>query len=238
MLEPPIPDLRIPDLPKPEQCMGNAMSGFGAGQGNPAAAPEAGSDAALVLAIAAGRDRAAFVTLFGRFAPRLKSWFARGGASAQYAEDLVQETMLSVWRKADSFDPSRAGAATWIFTIARNQRIDTLRRSSRHILDDSDPSLAPQGPAAPDAIADTRQREDRVREALAALPADQMDVIRLSFFEDRPHAEIERALGIPLGTVKSRLRLAMNRLRGHLGDFRPAPEASRENGPRPNGEQS
>ncbi len=186
----------------------------------PDSGPE--GDSALVLAIASGRDRAAFVALFGRYAPRLKSWFARGGLAGQQAEDLVQETMLSVWRKADSFDPSRAGVATWIFTIARNQRIDTLRRSARQVLDDNDPSLAPQSPEAPDTVAGTRQREERIREALALLPADQVDVIRMSFFEDRPHAEIEQALGIPLGTVKSRLRLAMNRLRAHLGDLSPS----------------
>ena len=175
-------------------------------------------DIALILAIAARRDRASFVTLFGRFAPRLKSWFQRGGCAADQAEDLAQETMLAVWRKAGSFDPARAGAATWIFTIARNQRIDALRRTPRRPLDAEDPSLVPATPAAPDAVLAVVQRESRVREALASLPAEQAEVIRLSFYEDRPHADIERALSIPLGTVKSRLRLAMTRLRAHLGD--------------------
>src|ERR1700722_19688893 len=110
---------------------------------SPTASSHPEDDAALMLAIATGRDRAAFVALFDRFAPRLKSWFLRGGTSAQQAEDLVQETMLTVWRKADIFDPARATAATWIFTIARNQRIDALRRSARQVLDDDDPSLAP-----------------------------------------------------------------------------------------------
>jgi RNA polymerase sigma-70 factor (ECF subfamily) len=178
-------------------------------------------DIALVLAIAARCDRAAFVTLFGRFAPRLKSWFMRTGSPADQAEELAQETMLAVWRKADGFDPSRAGAATWIFTIARNLRIDALRRLPRQELDADDPSLAPQAPAAPDTVFDTARREDRVRAALTLLPPEQADVIRLSFFEDRPHAEIELALGIPLGTVKSRLRLAMSRLRAHLADHHP-----------------
>jgi RNA polymerase sigma-70 factor (ECF subfamily) len=181
----------------------------------------AGSDAALVLAIAATRDRAAFVALFDRFAPRLKSWFLRGGTPPRQAEDLVQETMLAVWRKADGFDPGRAGAATWIFTIARNLRIDARRRSARQVLDKDDPSLAPAAPIAPDAAFDTVQRETRLHAALATLTPEQIDVVRLSFFEDRPHAEIERVLGIPLGTVKSRLRLAMNRLRAHLGEQPP-----------------
>jgi RNA polymerase sigma-70 factor (ECF subfamily) len=194
------------------------------GGGGPKRAPEgvAAEDVALILAIAGRRDRAAFVTLFGRFAPRLKAWFQRSGSASDQAEDLAQETMLAVWRKAESFDPTRAGATTWIFTIARNQRIDTMRRAPRRTLDAEDPSLAPQAPAAPDAVFDTFQRESRLREALSTLPAEQAEVIRLSFFEDRPHADIERALSIPLGTVKSRLRLAMNRLRGHLGDFGPA----------------
>jgi RNA polymerase sigma-70 factor, ECF subfamily len=174
-------------------------------------------DVALLLAIAGRRDRDAFVVLFGRFAPRLKSWFRRSGSTSEQAEDLAQETMLAVWRKADSFDPTRAGASTWIFTIARNQRIDAMRRMPRQALDAEDPSLAPQAPAAPDAVLATAQRESRLRAALSALPDDQAEVIRLSFFEDRPHADIERVLSIPLGTVKSRLRLAMNRLRAHLG---------------------
>jgi RNA polymerase sigma-70 factor (ECF subfamily) len=147
----------------------------------------------------------------------------RGGAEPRLAEDLVQETMLSVWRKADSFDPGRAGVATWIFTIARNQRIDARRRaSSRRLPDEDDPSLAPFATAAPDAAYDQMERETRLRAALTALPKEQIEVVRLSFFEDRPHAEIERVLGIPLGTVKSRLRLALNRLRAHLVEDPPS----------------
>ena len=201
--------------------------------GGPGALPSPGKadDIALILAIAGSRDRAAFVALFGRFAPRLKSWFQRSGASSEHAEDLAQETMLAVWRKAESFDPTRAGAATWIFTIARNQRIDAARRTPRRMLDADDPSLVPQAPAAPDAVFDIRQRENRLREAMTILSPEQAEVIRLSFFEDRPHADIERTLGIPLGTVKSRLRLAMNRLRAHLGEYGPSQPDGR------NGEQ-
>jgi RNA polymerase sigma-70 factor, ECF subfamily len=191
--------------------------------------PTAAVDAAtaLLLAIAGRRDRAAFVTLFGLYAPRLKAWFRRGGSAAEQAEDLAQETMLLVWRKAGSFDPNRAAATTWIFTIARNQRIDALRRFNRPDPGADDPSMAPVDPISPDAAYDAAERARRLGEALSTLPAEQADVIRLSFFEDRPHAEIERFLGIPLGTVKSRLRLAMTRLRAHLGDGDPRPDASR-----------
>jgi RNA polymerase sigma-70 factor (ECF subfamily) len=111
-------------------------------------------DAALVLAIATRRDRAAFSALFARYAPRLKTWFLRSGTPADRAEDLAQETMLAVWRRADSYDPGRAAVAAWIFTIGRNQRIDALRRLARPLPDADDPSLAPSAPEAPDDVLD------------------------------------------------------------------------------------
>lgn len=175
-------------------------------------------DAALLIAIATRQDRGAFVVLFTRYAPRLKSWFMRSGTPADRADDWAQETMLAIWRRADSYDPARAGVATWIFSIARNQRIDALRRLARPLPVADDPSIAPPEPMQPDAAFDAMHDEDRVRAALRTLPPEQADVIRLAFYEDRPHVQIERALGIPLGTVKSRLRLAMNRLRAQLAE--------------------
>lgn len=183
-------------------------------------------DAALVLAIAVRRDRTAFVTLFGCFAPRLKAWFMRNGASADRAEDLAQDTMLAVWRRADSYDPGRAAVSAWIFTIGRNQRIDALRRLGRPLPDTDDPSMAQLEPVAPDAALDAARDEARVRAALRDLPREQAEVIRLAFYEERPHSEIERLLGIPLGTVKSRLRLAMGRLRVRLAEPESEGEAS------------
>jgi RNA polymerase sigma-70 factor (ECF subfamily) len=171
---------------------------------------------ALLRRVAESRDRAAFQTLFEHFAPRVKSYAMRLGAGAQAAEDLAQEAMLTMWRKAALFDPARASAGTWIFTIARNLRIDILRRERLPRLDGGD--LAPE--PEPDAGAgfEIQESEEALRLALRSLPVEQNQIVMLSFFSDKPHSEIAAELNIPLGTVKSRLRLAMARLRACLGD--------------------
>jgi RNA polymerase sigma-70 factor (ECF subfamily) len=176
------------------------------------------SFAEMIGAIAARSDKSAFAALFGHFAPRVKSYMLRLGAPPQLAEDLAQETLLTVWRKAGAFDPSKAAPSTWIFTIARNLRIDVARRQQRGE-PAPDASDEPEPDLAPDAALETTQSEARVRSALLTLPPEQAEVVRLSFFSDRPHSEIAEALGLPLGTVKSRLRLAMGRLRDLLGDL-------------------
>lgn len=172
---------------------------------------------ALLLAVAQHQDRAAFRALFVHFAPRLKSYLVRLGTSAGLAEDIVQETMLILWRKALLFDPSRAAVSTWVFTIARNLRIDAARRERHPELDPNDPALVPDAPDAPDAGLDHAQYDLRLREALVRLPREQREIVELSFFADKPHGVIASELGLPLGTVKSRLRLAMGRLRTSLG---------------------
>lgn len=175
----------------------------------------------LIEAVANSRDRAAFTALFEHFAPRVKAFMLRSGASEASAEEVAQETLLSVWRKADLFDPASAGAAAWIFTIARNLRIDALRREQRGGLRDADSDLEQQvdDSPPPDSRLATAQYEQRVRAALAQLSDEQMRVVELSFFEEKAHADIADLLQIPLGTVKSRLRLAMARLRTLLGDL-------------------
>lgn len=171
-----------------------------------------------IVAIAADRDREAFASLFAYFAPRVKSYLMRLGTKPSLAEDLAQETLLTVWRKAGHFDPAKAQAATWIFTIARNLRISEVRRERRPGFDPEDPALSPVPPASAEESLAAAERESRIHEALATLPAEQAEVVRLSFFEEKPHQQIERDLGIPLGTVKSRLRLAMARIRRAVGE--------------------
>lgn len=171
-----------------------------------------------IEAIATRRDRTAFTALFGFYAPRIKGFLMRTGTGAELAEEIAQEAMLSVWRKADTFDASRASVATWIYTIARNLRIDRLRRERGVSAEALYDVLKSDDPAQPDDLLEGDERDRDIRAAMKQLPGEQMAVVQLSFFEDRPHADIARALGIPLGTVKSRLRLAMAKLREALDD--------------------
>lgn len=177
-------------------------------------APDA---ARLIEAVAEHADREAFTALFEHFAPRVKTYMLRSGTTVAQADELAQETLLMVWRKAALYQTSEAGAAAWIFTIARNLRIDRLRRQGRETtahLTMNEPEESEQ----PDRALIGAERDRRVRAALDQLSAQQRRVIELSFFEEKPHPEIARELAIPLGTVKSRIRLAMNRLRDILDD--------------------
>lgn len=176
----------------------------------------------LIVSISNHQDRQAFQELFAHFAPRIRNMLRRSGCTAEASEDLAQEAMLTVWRKAHLFDPARAAASTWIFTIARNLRIDIARREKRAqlhaIAEQHEPQLA--APEQPDEIADLAERQARVAQALKILPPDQLQVVMLSFIEGKAHSEIAAELGIPMGTVKSRMRLAMGRLRPVLEDLK------------------
>jgi RNA polymerase sigma-70 factor (ECF subfamily) len=173
--------------------------------------------AAAIVAIAERQDREAFALLFNHFAPRVKSYLLRLGAQPEMAEELAQESLLTVWRRAGAYSPQVAAASTWIFTIARNLRIDLARRAARATqVQDPLEDLAPEAP--PDEALIALQDEARIRRAMATLSDDQAKVIRLAFFAGKPHSEIALDLGLPLGTVKSRLRLAMARLRALLDD--------------------
>lgn len=175
---------------------------------------------ALIARIAQG-DRAAFAQLFNAYAPKMKGYLMRLGAGPGIAEDLAQEAMISVWRRAASFDPAKAKASTWLFVIARNAWIDRLRRErveiayrDTYIIAD-DRSLE----EAPDAAVARVETEAQMQDALNTLSEEQRQVVRLSFFEDRPHSEIAERLSLPLGTVKSRLRLALVKLRAHWEQY-------------------
>lgn len=172
----------------------------------------------LLVAVGRERDRLAFGALFGHFAPRLKTYLRRLGCDSGAAEELVQEVMLLVWRRAETYDPIQASASTWVFTIARNKRVDTLRREQRPEIDPNDPALVPE-PAEPvDHRIEVKESSGRLRAALKELPPEQAELLRMAYFQDKPHSVISAEYGIPLGTVKSRLRLAMERLRKTLRD--------------------
>ena len=176
--------------------------------------------ATLVRAIATRQDREAFKRVFQFYAPRIQTMLIRSGAISEVAEDLAQETLIAVWHKAGSYDVERATVSAWIFTIARNLRIDRFRKDQRSQLHHIYELVQPAESPPPDAPLEAVERESRIRTALDGLPQEQVRVVELSFFEGQAHGDIARTLGIPLGTVKSRLRLAMARLREFLGDNR------------------
>ena len=169
-----------------------------------------------LVAVAQRRDRDAFASLFRWFAPRVKRYMQRLGADPDTAEDLAQETLVQVWRKAAQYDPARPPSA-WVFTVARNLRIDRLRRQRMfevELTEEAD---------AEDEFGDGHERTldrldaGRLTDLVGALPSEQVQVVRLAYFEGLSHAEVGRALDVPLGTVKSRLRLALTKLRGAMG---------------------
>jgi RNA polymerase sigma-70 factor (ECF subfamily) len=183
-------------------------------------AAEASTEALAELLARVGneRDRNAFSALFSHFAPRLKAFFLKRGLDDATAEDLAQEAMLRIWYRASQFDPGRAAPSAWVFGIARNLRADTLRRRSAIVadLDLPEPS-APE--RSPEAEAIQAQQETRLREALRALPGPQREAVHAAFLNGMPHSEAHQALGIALGTLKSRLRLGLARLRAVLDDI-------------------
>tara|TARA_B110000008_G_scaffold68854_1_gene69717 strand:+ start:1059 stop:1712 length:654 start_codon:yes stop_codon:yes gene_type:complete len=167
----------------------------------------------LIGRIASFKDKTAFSELFKLVGPRIKGYLMKLGSSDVAAEDLLQEVMLTVWRKSETFDRSKAAVSTWLFTIARNKRIDMLRKEIRPQLDPLDPMLSPNQEAAADDIYGSNQEAMKISKAIEQLPTDQAVLIKMTYYEDKSHSIIADELKMPLGTVKSRIRLASTRLR-------------------------
>ena len=168
-----------------------------------------------IRAVAERGDRVAFARIFAFYGPRVKAYLRRLGAEDAVAEDLTQDVMLALWRRAQQFDRTRAALSTWVYTIARNKRIDALRRERRPEFDPEDPALVGDNESAPrgDHFAETEQARRVVMDAVAKLPPEQAQLLRVFYFDEKPHSVIADELGLPLGTVKSRLRLALSKLR-------------------------
>ncbi len=168
-----------------------------------------------VLRIRDAQDQTAFAELFRHFAPRVKAFLIRSGSDPALAEECAQEVMATLWHKAHLFDPGRASVATWVFTIARNRRIDLIRRQRR-----PEPEDLPWGPEAepePAEVVSLQQETAQLRDAINALPKAQRELIEKAYFGDLSHREIAAQTGLPLGTIKSRIRLALDRLRHAIG---------------------
>jgi len=166
---------------------------------------------AQVIAVRDNKDKSAFAEIFGYFAPRVKSFLIKSGASPDLAEECTQEVMATLWNKAHMFDPTKASVSTWIFTIARNRKIDMLRKQKR-----PEPEDLPWGPEPEPDQAEAmglQQETEKLGEALATLPPEQRKLIEKAYFGELSHSEIAAETGLPLGTIKSRIRLALERLR-------------------------
>ena len=173
----------------------------------------------LLLRVGSDRDRSAFKKLYEHFAPRLKSFLLRIGSDMSAAEEICQESMIMVWRRAETFNPDSAGASTWIFTIARNKRIDKLRKDNRPLPDLNDPSFFQIPVDKSDDILQRVEEEKKIKNALKNLPPEQAKLILSAYYEEKSHRKIADETNLPLGTVKSRIRLAINRLRSQLEEL-------------------
>ncbi len=167
----------------------------------------------LINLIATRKDKIAFSSLFKLVGPRIKGYLMKLGSNDIVAEDLLQEVMLTVWRKSETFDRNKAAVSTWLFTIARNKRIDMLRKEIRPQLDPNDPMLTPNQEESADNVYGSKQESIKITDAIKMLPEEQAKLIKMTYYEDKSHSIIAKELKMPLGTVKSRIRLASTRLK-------------------------
>ncbi|WP_245281440.1 sigma-70 family RNA polymerase sigma factor [Rhizobium sp. AAP43] len=170
----------------------------------------------LLASVGQERDVQAFETIFKHYSPKVRAYMAKLARDGQAAEELMQETMLAVWNKAEQFDPARGNVSSWIFTIARNLRIDAFRREKRPTFDPTDPAFVPDDVMPADVEYEERQEADRLRRAMETLPPEQYELLKMSFYKEVSHSAIADELGLPMGTVKSRIRLAFAKLRAAL----------------------
>ena len=170
----------------------------------------------LLVRVGRDRDKSAFAELFDYFAPRVKSFLLLFGTDMSLAEEIAQEAMIMVCRRAETYDPRQSAASTWIFTIARNKRIDRLRRENRPLPDMTDPAVMPESIETGEIQVARMQQEKKIRHALKNLPEEQAKMIFSAYYEEKSHREIAEESGVALGTVKSRIRLALNRMRAQI----------------------
>lgn len=198
---------------RPKSAVGS--DGLPRKKDRPLAKADEGTDwAALLVQVRDRQDRAAFAALFRHFAPRVKAFLMKSGAGAALAEECAQDVMATLWQKSHLFDPARASVATWVYTIARNKRIDALRKDRRAEPEELDWGPEPERDQA-EAL-EAQEETDRLSLALASLPEKQRALIERAYFGDLSHSEIAAETGLPLGTIKSRIRLALDKLRHHM----------------------
>ena len=165
--------------------------------------------------IGKNQDKLAFNSIFKYFAPRLKSFLVKAGSTDTQAEEVIQEVMIAVWTKSSTYDSSKSSVSTWIYTIARNKRIDKIRKEKRHYLSESDEGLEIPVDSTQEKEIFTAQVSNSLKKYMSNLPEEQSKLLKLSYFYNKTHADISAELKIPLGTVKSRIRLALTKMR-HL----------------------
>ena len=171
-----------------------------------------------MVSVRDARDKTAFAALFDHFAPRLKGFVMRSGLSAAQAEEIVQDVMLTVWRKSEQFDPHRAQVSAWIYQITRNRQIDLIRKERRPVPEE----LSQDDEVEPDAsqMLAVEQEAGQLKKALSRLKPDQRAIIEKAYLGELTHQEISKQTGLPLGTIKSRIRLGLERLRHELSGMR------------------
>ena len=165
--------------------------------------------------IGKSQDKLAFNNIFRYFAPRLKSFLIKVGSTDTQAEEVIQEVMIAVWTKSSTYDSSKSSVSTWIYTIARNKRIDKIRKEKRHYLSESDEGLEIPVDSTQEKEIFSTQVSNSLKKYMSNLPEEQSKLLKLSYFYNKTHADISTELKIPLGTVKSRIRLALTKMR-HL----------------------